>query len=212
MRHAPAPGRSTALLAAVFAVLASAGCMSVGQDEGAPPAPSTSTSEGPDEVQEAGADRGAPGGQFPAGHGGGRPAVGDGDDPAEDGDGKGGENGADEGEDAAPAEAGAPPGPSGSPTRGASPRPGGGQGKPDTHPSTTPPGPSAEPGTPTPEPPSEPPQEPEPEPSEPAEPTGQPSASSAPEVHGNALRTVADGEPEARFGPEPAASPQAGPV
>ncbi|MGW3626285.1 hypothetical protein [Streptomyces sp. NPDC000880] len=182
VRQLSAPGRLAVAIAASLAVAASAGCMSVSDDEGGKPAP-RATTDRRGAVAEPDGGRAAPGGRQ-AGGGQGEP-------------GKAGKEGAD-GE-------GASPSPSGSPKPAAKPTRGGQQPKPPGEPLPTGGGasPSAEPPQPTP---SEPPQvSPTPEPSEPSDP---PSASSAPQVHAGAIQG-ADWEGTCT---EPVASPQMGPM
>ncbi|MEU1281019.1 hypothetical protein [Streptomyces sp. NPDC005805] len=206
MRQLPAPGRTAALFAAALAALASAGCMSVGDDDVRKPKPSTSAERtGAAEGQDTGGG-GVPGGPQGSHHDGtGR--TGGTADRDEDGDDK-------KAEDGKPTEDSggtrATPNPSAGPTSGPAPGPGGGGGKPEPRPTPPPEGPG-EPAPPTP--PVDPaPEPPEPTPTPPVDPTPQPSASSAPEVHGGALRAMRDLEPERVHGTEPVASPQAGPA
>lgn len=184
MRQFSAPGRRTAVwIAASLAVLASAGCMSVSDDEGTKPAPRTS-------ADRDGAAAEPDGGQLlPGGHGR-RGAVG-GEGASDGPDDKGGS---------------ASPSPSGSAPADAKPmRPGRQPAAPQPPVSTgggaspsAPPQSSATPPEESPEPPSE-----SPSPSE-SQPSDPPPASSAPEVHMGARRGA---EPlEARS--EPAVSPQ----
>ncbi|MFF3326005.1 hypothetical protein [Streptomyces sp. NPDC002889] len=183
MRQLSAPCRWAVQAAAALAVLASAGCMSVSDDEGRKPAPSTSA-ERRGAAAEPDGGHGAPGGR-PQGRGG----KGD-----KDGRGKDDPKASPSAKDSASAEAKPTKGGKG-PQSPAKPAPTGDGSSPSV----------PEPSTPAPDVPSEPP----PSSTPPAgEPTDQPSASSAPEVHAGALRLVR--EPGTHT--EPVASPQVGPV
>jgi hypothetical protein len=183
VRQLSAPGRRTAVwIAASLAVLASAGCMSVSDDESRKPAVSTSP-DGDGAVAEPDGGHVPPGGHGRRGAGG-------------DSTGQDAKNGS------------ASPSPSGSASAEPEPtRPG--QQPPASEPSAPSGGasPSASrssappPAQESPEPPAESPPPSEPEPSDP------PSASSAPEVHIGAMREV-DHPSGAQA--EPAASPQPG--
>lgn len=183
MRQLSAPGRLAVAIAASLVVAASAGCMSVSDDEGGRPAPRTTTDR-PGAVAEPDGGPAAAGGRQPGG-GKGKPD-------------KAGKEGAD-GEGASLSPSGSAK-PMAKPARGGQkpkppqdPQPTGGGGSPSEQP---PPQPT----------PSEPPQvSPTPQPSEP---TDQPSASSAPQVHAGAIQGV-DGQ---GMYTEPAASPQVGPM
>ncbi|MEU0373972.1 hypothetical protein ABZ070_27685 [Streptomyces sp. NPDC006283] len=188
MRQLSAPGRTAVWIAASLAVLASAGCMSVSDEEGGKPAPSRSSDRRGTVVDPDG------GQVLPGSHG----------QQAGGGEGTSDDPGTKDGSTS--------PSPSGSASPGAEP-PGAGQ-----QPSTPqPPAPTrggvspSAPQPPTQPPPQEPPeppaQSPTPPPSPSAEPTDPPAASSAPEVHAGAMRVVEPSGP----GAEPAASAQVGP-
>ncbi|MGW0702159.1 hypothetical protein ACWD0A_23150 [Streptomyces sp. NPDC002867] len=194
MRQLSAPGRTAVWIAASLAAMASAGCMSVGEDEGRKPAPSTS-SERRGAAAEPDGGHGAPGGaQRPVGHG---EEGRDGKDATADGE-------AGKGQDAEGS-----PSPSGAASGGAEPTPGGKKpAKPGTKPTPphgggTPPPTQQSPTLPPPQSPT-PPASPTPQPSEPTDP---PPASSAPEVHAGATRSV-EHPGSRRGGDEPTASPQ----
>jgi hypothetical protein len=181
------PGRLAVWIAASLAVAASAGCMSVSEDEGGKPAPSSS-------VDRRGSVAESDGGQAA----GGRQARG----------GKAGSDGKDtegaQGKEGAEAS----PDPSGSAPAAAKPT-GGGQRPHPPNPSPTRGGASPAEPPPAPNQPSEPPEPPPASPTpQPSEPTDPPSASSAPEVRAGALRR-ADGQD---IEGEPTASPQVGPM
>ncbi|NWF30670.1 hypothetical protein HW130_31220 [Streptomyces sp. PKU-EA00015] len=192
MRQLSAPGRTAVWIAASLAAMACAGCMSVREDEGRKPAPSTS-SEGRGAEPDGG--HGAPGGaQRPVGHG------------EEDRERKHAtaDDEAGKGRDAEGS-----PSPSGAASGEAEPTPGGKPAKPGAKPTPphgggSPPPPQQLPSLPPPQSPT-PPASPTPQPSEP---TDQPPASSAPEVHAGATRSV-EHPGSHRGGDEPAASPQA---
>jgi hypothetical protein len=163
VRQFSVPGRLAAAIAAALAVAASAGCMSVSDDEGGKPAPRTTTDR-PGAVAEPDGERAAPGGRQ-AGGGQGEPDKAD----KEGADGKS-----------------ASPRPSGSAKPTAKPTQGGQKPKPPRDPQPT--GGQASPSEPPPPQPSpsEPPQvSPTPQPTEPSD---QPSESSAPQVHAGARR------------------------
>ncbi|AVZ77538.1 hypothetical protein SLUN_18800 [Streptomyces lunaelactis] len=176
------PGRLAVRIAASLALAASAGCMSVSDDEGGKPAPRSSTDRR-GAVAEPDGGRGVPG-------------------SGQHGSGRGGSDAKAEGGDEASPSPNGPASPSAQPPRGGQrplpphdPAPNGG-GAPPSVPPPAPPQPI----------PSEPPSvSPSPQPSEPSDP---PSASSAPEVHAGAMR-VADGQGMLM---EPTASPQVGPM
>ncbi|WP_327324597.1 hypothetical protein OG735_20275 [Streptomyces sp. NBC_01210] len=180
------PGRLAVWAAASLAVAASAGCMSVSDDEGGKPAPHSSTGRR-GTVSEPDGGHGVSGG--------GRQA-------------RGGRGGSD-------AKAGAGAKASASPNASAPPKaqpPRSGQRpQPPRDPGPTGGGPvPSEQPPPQPTPSELPPESPTPQPSEP---TDAPSASSAPEVHAEAMR-MADGQGSMADGQcmEPTASPQVGPV
>jgi hypothetical protein len=184
VRQLSAPGRTAVWIAASMAVLATAGCMSVSDEGGAKPAPSSS------------AERRGTGAEPDGGHvlpGGPGRQAGGGGDSSRDVDGKG--------ESASPASsgsasAGARPSEAAPPP--SEPKPSAPPG--DAGPSASAPQSSMPPPQESPEPPVE---SPPPSPPQPSDP---PSASSAPEVHAGAMRVVpADGDAE------PSASPQSRP-
>ncbi|TQK45554.1 hypothetical protein FBY35_7128 [Streptomyces sp. SLBN-118] len=184
VRQLSAPGRLAVWIAASLAVAASAGCMSVSDDEGGKPAPrSTADRHGTAAEPDGGP---APGGRHADGV---RDAS---DTPGGKGaDGKG-----------------ASPKPSASAGPAANPTPGGAGPRPPGLPEPTRGGvsPSVPPQAPPQPSPSEPPPaSPTPPPSEPSDP---PSASSAPQVHAGAMRAA---EWSGMQG-EPTASPQVGPM
>ncbi|MCX4824131.1 hypothetical protein OG883_30550 [Streptomyces sp. NBC_01142] len=183
----PVPGRLAVWIAASLAVAASAGCMSVSDDEGKKPAPSSST-------DRRGAVAEPDGGQAVSG---GRQVR-----DAKGGSDKKSKKKAKDRPDASPSASGSGPA-AAKPTRGGQ-RP-----QPPKEPAPTRGGtsPSVQPSVPQEptEPTEPPPVSPTPQPSEPTDP---PTASSAPEVHAGAMR-LADGQGMLA---EPTASPQVGPV
>ncbi|MFI2352021.1 hypothetical protein ACH492_34490 [Streptomyces sp. NPDC019443] len=182
VRQLSAPGRLAVAIAASLAIAASAGCMSVSDDEGGKPPPRTATDRR-GAVAEPDGGRAAPGGHRARGEHG---------EP--DKAGKGGAVGK-----------GASPSPSGTAKPAAKPARGGQKPQPPRDPQPTGGGasPSEQPPQPTPSEP--PPVSPTPQPSEPSDP---PPPSSAPEVHAGAIQG-ADGQ---GMYTEPAASPQVGPM
>ncbi|MEV6397072.1 hypothetical protein AB0M39_20175 [Streptomyces sp. NPDC051907] len=182
------PGRRLALgVVASLAVMASAGCMSVGDDEGKKPAPRSS-------ADRRGVLEEADGGQ--SGQGVGRQARTSGHGSDKPGK-KGGKDAKGSASPSASAPAKAKP-------TGGGPRPQ----TPDPTPTNEGPPPSVQPSEPEPTPSEPPPVSPTPQPSEPTDP---PSASSAPEVHAGALRLV-DGQSRQGVEAEPTASPQVSPA
>ncbi|MFJ8232786.1 hypothetical protein ACIQ9E_22995 [Streptomyces sp. NPDC094448] len=195
MRQSSVPGRVAAVLAVTLALAASAGCMSVGDDERAEPAPSGSPDRrDTDADPDGGYER--PGGGRHAG-GGGRHA-----DSGKPGGG---------GRKAGRPELSPSPGASAAPEEDR-PGPGAERPQPPQPGAPKPPAPRPTPSAEEPAPPVDPPvEEPvDPPVSEPPQPTDPPSASSAPEVHAGAMRLVeADGR---GMRGRPTASPQPGPA
>ncbi|MGV9313990.1 hypothetical protein ACWDR0_17685 [Streptomyces sp. NPDC003691] len=194
MRQSSVPGRVAAAFAVSLALAASAGCMSVGDDERAKPAPSGSpdrrgTVADPDGGYE------HPGGRHPDGTGRHRDS------------GKPGEAARKDGRPELKPSASASAAPEG-------PRPGPGAERPQPQPGA--PKPTAPRPTPSAEEPVDPPVDPpveeptDPPVSEPPQPTDPPSASSAPEVHAGAMKLV-DADGRGMRG-RPEASPQPGPA
>ncbi|WP_240138419.1 hypothetical protein [Streptomyces sp. MUM 178J] len=197
------PGRRTAAwIAASLALAASAGCMSVGDDDkgDAKPAPSTSVDQGGTAAEPDGG-HGAPGGRrvYTDHEHGGKSEK---DEVAEEEEAQGEREAT-----VSPSPSGPEPSPPSEPGSG---------GEPPVPPKGEPSPTEGDDGGSTPSPPpSQPPSEPAEPPSEPSpgpspEPTDEPTASSAPEVHAGAMHPV-DERGEGMRG-EPEASPQPGPA
>lgn len=186
VRQLSAPRRLAVAMVTSLAVAASAGCMSVSDDQGGKPAPGKS-SDRPGAVAEPDGGEGVSGGRHADGGRNGSGTAGDKRDGPE-----------------------ASPSAPGTAAPSAQPPSGGQQPRPPTGPDPTRGGssPSAQPSQPQPpvEPSEPPPVDPPTLP--PSEPTDAPSASSAPEVHAGAMR-LADGQGTLGV---PSASPQMGPM
>jgi hypothetical protein len=184
VRQLSAPGRLAVWIAASLAVAASAGCMSVSDDEGGKPPP-RSTADRNGTVADSDGGHAAPGGRHAGGGRDGSDAPGGKDAPGK----------------------GASPGPSASVGPAAKATRGGPGPKPPGLSQPTRGGVSLSepPSPPQPSPSEPPPESPTPPPSEPTDP---PSASSAPEVRAGAMRAAE----RWRMRGEPTASPQVGPM